>query len=361
MATRTAVFISSSAPGNAPAIAVFELDRATGALTSRGSASAAKNPSYLAASPNGRFLYCVCEPAQPSASKHGAVAGFAIDPATFALTPFNEQPSHGSGPCHLSVDATGRTLLVANYGSGSVASYPLRPDGSIAPAASAIQHHGSSVDMSRQEGPHAHSIYPDPGNRFALAVDLGLDQVLTYKLDPATSALAPATPPFSATAPGAGPRHMAFAPHCRHAYVINELNSTLSAYAYSSDTGSLTHVQTVPTLPPDWKGTNYPSDIHVSPDGRFVYGSNRGHESIAVFAIDPARGTLTPIAHEQTRGKWPRVFGLSPRGDFLLVANQHTHTVVVFRVDPRTGLLAAAGQQIESPAPACVKFIEFQG
>lgn len=360
MPARTLAFLGSFVNDGRPGITVCDLDRATGKLAPRSVAPVVANPSYLALSSDGRRVYCVCDippggagqPAIPS------VAAFAFDPFTYGWTRLNDQPAHGTSPCHLSLDATGRALLVANYSSGSVASYPLMKDGSIGPAGSAIQHHGKSINPSRQEGPHAHSIYADPSNRFALAVDLGLDQVLTYRLEPATGKLTPAPTPFSPIAPGAGPRHLAFSPNGKWAYVINELNDSLGAYAYDPATGSLVHLHTLPTLPAGWKGTNYPSDVAVSPDGRFVFGSNRGHESIAIFAIDDATGRMTVVGHEPVQGKFPRAFGISPRGDFLLVANQHTHNVVSFRIDAATGKLTPTGQSLETLSPCCVKFFE---
>jgi 6-phosphogluconolactonase len=248
--------------------------------------------------------------------------------------------------------------MVANYSEGNVASYPIRGDGSIGEAGSVIQHTGTSADKSRQEGPHAHSITVDPAGRYAFSADLGIDKIFCYKLDPAAGKMTPGETPSTAVTPGAGPRHFAFTPDGRFAYVINELDSTVIAYAYEGAAGKLNQLQIVTTLPHDWKGTNYPADIHVSPDSRFVYGSNRGHNSLAIFAVDRTRGTLTAVGHEPTRGQHPRGFNISPRGDFLLAANQDTSNLLTFRVDAQTGKLSVAGQIIVMPRPVCVQMIE---
>lgn len=244
---------------------------------------------------------------------------------------------------------------MANYGGGSVAALPVGADGRLGAPASVIQHHGSSVNPKRQEGPHAHSINLDRANRFAFAADLGLDRVLVYRFDAARGTLAPNEPPSAATAPGAGPRHFAFHPSGRYAYVINELDSTVTAFSYDPEGGVLRVIQEIPTLPDGFSGENYPAEVVVHPNGRFLYGSNRGHDSLALFRIDEGTGKLTAIGHQPTGGKNPRNFALDPSGGWMFVGNQNTENVLLFRVDPERGTLTQHGAPFEAPAPICFR------
>ena len=247
---------------------------------------------------------------------------------------------------------------MANYGGGSIASYPIKADGSLGEAASFIQHKGSSVNRSRQEGPHAHCISADPGNKFVLAADLGLDKILIYKLDSASGRLTENEPPFGAVPPGSGPRHFSFTPNGNFCYVINEIKSTLTTFSYEKSNGALKELQTISTLPPDADPKkNSTAEIEVHPSGRFVYGSNRGHDSIAVFSIDSKSGKLTVVQDQLTGGKVPRSFGIDPTGSFLLAANQDSDNVVVFRIDSGSGRLTATGQEVQVGSPVCVKFL----
>jgi 6-phosphogluconolactonase len=289
--------------------------------------------------------------------KTGGVIAFAVNPRTGGLKRLNEQPSHGAGPCHLVVDKTGKNVLVANYDGGTVAVLPIDEQGRLKPASSAIAHHGKSVNPERQQEPHAHSINLDAGNQFAFAADLGLDKILVYRFDPAAGTLTPNAPPAATVAPGSGPRHFAFHPSGRFAYVINELGSTITVFWYDAETGVLSTIQTISTVPRDFKGTNYPAEVVVHPSGKFVYGSNRGHDSIAIFSVDAATGRLTPQGHEPTQGKNPRNFAVDPTGNFLLAANQDSDTVVVFRLDPATGRLKPTGQTLKIHKPVCIKYV----
>ncbi len=287
------------------------------------------------------------------------MSAFAIDQATGKLTLLNRQSTGGPGPCHVNVDRTGKCVLVTNYSGGSCASLPVRNDGSLGEAASFIQHKGSSVNPDRQAGPHSHSINPSPDNRFAFVADLGLDKVLIYKLDPARATLTPNDPPFAAVPPGSGPRHFVFHPGGRFAYVINEMLCTVTAFNYDTKLGALKATQTISTLP---KGESVrpgysTAEVQVHPGGKFLYGSNRGHDTIAVFAIDQGSGTLRLIQNEPTQGKIPRNFGIDPTGAWLLAANEKTGNAVVFSIDPMTGKLVPTGQVIEVGAPVCVKFM----
>lgn len=363
MAKHYLMYVGTYTQTNSPAehrdegIFVFRFDAGTGALERLSSAGGALNPSFLALHPKGRFLYAVGEIAGYQGQESGAVHAYARDPATGALTHLNGQSSVGTGPCHLSVEATGRYVLAANYGSGSVLTLPIRADGSLGEASDFVQHQGASVNPQRQERPHAHSIMVSPDNRFAFAPDLGLDQVLCYRLDLERGKLVSNDPPGVQVAPGAGPRHFDFHPNGRWAYLINEIGNTLSAYAYDAARGALTLLNTVPTLPAGFSGTSHTADVHVHPLGRFVYGSNRGHDSIAICAIDQGTGQVSVVGQESTQGKSPRNFAIDPTGTFLLAANQSTGNIVVFRIDAQSGCLSSTGHSAQVPAPVCLKLI----
>jgi len=287
----------------------------------------------------------------------GAVSAFAIDAKTGKLTLLNQVASHGADPCYVVVDATGKNVLLANYGSGTVAALRLGKDGRLEKASAVVQHSGSSVDRARQAGPHAHSINLSADNRFAIAADLGLDQLLVYRFDAERGTLQANDPPFANIHPGAGPRHFAFHPSGRFAYVINEMQSTVTALAYDAARGALRELQTLSTLPEGFAGQNDTAEVRVHSSGKFLYGSNRGHDSIALFAIDPERGTLRLVENTSTQGKTPRNFNLDPTGAYLFAANQDTDNVVIFRVDPATGHLTPTGQVLSVPSPVCVKFV----
>jgi 6-phosphogluconolactonase len=338
-------------------IFVAELDLATGVVSKPRLAAEAVNPSFLAFDPSRKFLYAVAEVSTLGGEKTGGVIAFAVDPRTGGLKRLNEQPSQGAGPCHLVVDKTGKNVLVANYDGGTVAVLPIDEQGRLKPASAAIAHHGKSVNVERQEGPHAHSINLDAANQFAFAADLGLDKVLVYRFDARAGTLRPNEPPAAIVAPGSGPRHFAFHPSGRFAYVINELGSTITVFWYDAETGALSTVQTISTVPRDFKGTNYPAEVVVHPSGKFVYGSNRGHDSIAIFSVDAATGRLTAQGHEPTQGKNPRNFAVDPTGNYLLAANQDSDTVVVFRLDPATGKLKPMGQTLKIHKPVCIKYV----
>jgi 6-phosphogluconolactonase len=354
---KASVYVGTYTQRGSKGIYLAHLDLGSGELRLDGVAGEVTNPSFLAIHPNRRFLYAIGEVGQFAGGKGGAVSAFGINPETGKLALLNQKSSRGPGPCHVAVDKGGKNVLVANYAGGSVACLTIGEDGRVGDATAFIQHEGASVDPQRQKGPHAHSINLDAANRFALAADLGLDQVLVYRFDAAQGTLMPNDPPAAAVAPGSGPRHFAFHPAGRFAYVINELASTITAFEYDAERGALQTLQTVATLPEGFEGKNTTADIHVHPSGKFVYGSNRGHDSIAIFAVDTATGKLAPIGHQSTQGKTPRNFGLDPTGAYLLAANQDTDNVVVFRIDAATGKLEPTGQSIRVPMPVCVKFL----
>jgi 6-phosphogluconolactonase len=316
------------------------------------------SPSFLAVHPNGRYLYAIGEVDKFKEQKAGAVSAYAIDRKTGQLTLLNQQSSGGTGPCHIDVDRKGRCVLVANYGGGSVKALPINKDGSLGDSGTFIQHQGSSVNKSRQQAPHGHAMLVDPSQKFAVACDLGLDQVLVYKLDAAKAVLTPNDPPFATVAPGSGPRHLAFHPDGKFAYVINELNCTMTAFAWDSKRGVLQEVQTISTLPGEFQRGYSTAEVYVHPSGKFVYGSNRGHDSIVVYACDEKTGKLTLVEHQSTQGKTPRHFGIDPKGNFLLAENQSSDSVVVFRIDRKTGKLTATGDKIQVGAPVCAVFVE---
>lgn len=334
----------------------FRLDLASGKLTPAGVTEGVVNPSFLAIHPSGKFLYSVSEVNDANGKPGGAVSAFTLDRKTGALKPLNHQSSEGAGPCHVAVDKTGKVAMVANYGSGSIASLPIKADGSLDKAASAIQHEGSSVVPGRQAGPHAHSMNVSPDNRFAFAADLGLDKVLIYKLDPAKGTLTANDPAFGKAIPGGGPRHFAFHPSGRFAYVCNEIKSSVTAFTYDAEKGSLTELQTITTLPEETAG-NSTAEIQVHPSGKFLYCSNRGHDSLAIYTIDEKTGKLTASGHQKTLGKTPRNFGIDPTGAYVIACNQATDNVVVFKVDQATGKLTQVGEPINVPMAVCVKFL----
>ncbi len=349
------VYVGTYSGKESKGIYMLRLDLEKGTLGDPELVAETRNPTFLALHPTGRFLYAVGEIGDFGGKKTGAISAFAIE-ASGKLTLLNQQPSGGPGPCHVSVDREGRNVLAANYSGGSVCVIPLADDGKLKAPTCVIQHEGKGANPRRQAGPHAHSINLDAPGRFAFAADLGLDKVLIYRFDPGAGTLKPNDPPAGQVAPGSGPRHFAFHPDGKFAYVINELSSTITVFSYDASAGRLDEVQTITTLPAGFSGNNSTAEVQVHPSGRFVYGSNRGHDSIAIFAVDRGSGKLTAIGHESTQGKTPRNFGIDPTGRYLLAANQGTNNLVLFRIDAATGKLTATGAQATVGAPVCVKF-----
>ena len=326
---------------------LVRMDRRSGELRRIGAVNAGANPSFLTIHPNGRVLYAVNE------LDKGAVSAFAIVKGIAGLTKLNEQPSEGGAPCYVSVDKSGRALLVANYSGGNVALLPIEANGALAPA-HVVQHTGKGPNAERQEAPHAHCILPDSSNRFALAADLGADRVFVYRLDLDGKALGHVGD--AVMAPGAGPRHLAFHPTLPLVFVANELDSTVATLRFDAGFGTLSPLDTRSTLPAGWTGTNYPADIHVASSGRTLYVSNRGHNSIAVFSVG-REGALALEQMTSTEGDWPRNFSLHPTGQWLLVANQRSDSVIVFARDSDTGRLTLTKQKLEIPSPVCLRFL----
>lgn len=354
---KSTVYLGTYTSGTSPARGIYRgtLDYATGTLGGVVLAAEAKDPAYLAVHPGGRHLYAVSERSDREGRPEGGVLAFSIDPTTSALTLLNEVSSGGAAPCHLMVDAAGKTVVVANYGGGSVASFPLGAAGALVERAGFVQHEGSGPNLRRQQKPHAHAAVADPAGRRVYVADLGTDEVRIYRVD-ANGALVPNGPAAAKLPPGSGPRHVAFHPGGKFAYVNGELDATITAFSHDAGTGTLTVLHTLSTLP---EGHDRKSTAHlaVTPDGRHVYVSNRGHDSLAIYAIDQQSGRLTLLGHQSSLGKTPRDFGIDPTGTFLLAANQDSNTVVVFRIDRATGQLTPIGHPVPVPRPVSVVFL----
>ncbi|HUJ44689.1 MAG TPA: lactonase family protein [Opitutaceae bacterium] len=336
-------------PGIGFSVAHFDSD--TGALSRPRFLIEAVEPAFFVIHPDGRRLY-TCNSGVP-----GGVSAYAIDRGTGQLTLLNKEPSGGDDASYVCLDRTGRYVFVANYSGGNVAAFALKSDGSIGARTAFVQHAGHSIDPKRQTHPYAHSIIIDPTNRFVLVADLGLDRLFVYRFDERDGSLRANDPPFATVAPGSGPRHVKFHPNGRWVYLINEMGCTVTAFTWDSSRGVLAEFQTSSTLPADFKGTNTCAEVEVHPNGRFLYGSNRGHDSIAVFAIDPATGRLTPVEYVPTQGKWPRNFAFDPTGRWMLVTNHNSDNAVVFRVDEATGRLTQTGAPVPVPFPFCERFL----
>lgn len=349
------VFISAFTRGEDGMIAAFRLDEASGQLQPLHRTSDVEHPFFMALSPNQKYLYSI-HAKSFGGKEHEEVAAYRIEGTNGKLQLLNRQSARGSAACYLDVDDDGHCVLVANYTTGSVAALPIQDDGSLGQATSFVQHAGSSIDSTRQEGPHAHCIVVSPDNRFAFAADLGLDQILCYRLDPATAKLSPNQQPFVRTPPGAGPRHLTFHPNGRHLYVINELKNSITLFDYQTESGILIERQTISTLPSDFAGTSYCADLKVTPDSKFLYGTNRGHDSIAAYEIADD-GTLALIAIEPSGGKGPQNLAFSPGGKLLLCANMPGNNVSVFKIDPQTGRLKPAGDPISIKMPSCIMIV----
>jgi 6-phosphogluconolactonase len=349
------VYVGTYTSGKSEGIYLYRLNLSDGTLKHSGTTRGVANPSYLTLDRRRRFLYAVNESEEFEGRRSGAVSAFAIDRGTGALRLLNQRPSMGGAPCYVTAAESGKFVLVANYVGGNVAVLPVLKDGSLGEATDLKQDCGSGPNHERQEGPHAHCVVLDRANRYAYTCDLGTDKIMIYRFDARDGKLIPSAQPWVELKPGAGPRHLTFHPDGRLAYVLNELDSTVTAFAHDGAQGTLKEVQTVRALPEDFKGANTGADIHVAPGGRFLYCSNRGHDSIAAFSVDAKTGGLRLLGHTTTQGKTPRNFVIDPTGKFLLVANQHSDTVVTFCLDPLTGALEPTGHSADVPSPVCLK------
>lgn len=351
------VFVGTNTVRGSEGIYRFSFDTETGQAGPVELAATTENPTWISPDPSFRFLYGVNAIGNYQGGTTGAVSGFALDRGSGKLSFINQASSGGAGPCHLTIDSRTRALLVANYGGGSVASLSIDSQGKLSGPVSRFQHAGGSVNPSRQEGPHAHSINLDAAEKFAFAADLGLDRILIYEFDANSATLRPHQPAFASTAPGAGPRHFAFHPSGKFAYVINELDSTITAFSYDASRGALEEIQVIPTLPMGYTDQNYPAEVQVHASGRFVFGSNRGHDSIAIYRVDTETGRLSVVDHQHTSGRWPRNFGQAPGGKWMIAGNNNTDNILIYHLDDASGRLKATGQTLACPAPICFKFV----
>ena len=353
------VYVGTYTDHGSKGIYAYRFDSSTGKMTSLGLAAEATEPSFLAVDSSGRFLYAVNEIETYNGQPTGAVSAFAIQPDTGKLSLLNQVSSRGTDPAHITLDRTGKYALVANYTSGSVAVFALLKDGRLGEVTSFVQHKGSSVNPERQKGPHAHAIALSPDNRFVVVADLGLDQLLVYSFDTAKGTLG-TKPQIVKASPGAGPRHLVFSTDGRFVYMLTEMQSSVVAYSYDPTSGGLHELQTISSLPKGFGGENTAAEIEIDPSGKFLFASNRGDDSIAVFAIDSHTGMLTHVETDSTGGKTPRNFAIDPTGSWLLAANQDSDNIVVFKIDQKTGHLKASGDVLKVPSPVCLKFVEFQ-
>jgi 6-phosphogluconolactonase len=344
-------FVASPSKG----IYSYKFDAEKVTVLEAGRAADFPHASFLALHPNGKYMYAVAE---GSTGNDSLVASFAIDIETGKLELRNQVASGGHGPCHLSVNSGGEVAMVANYNSGSFAAFPIKSSGALGMMSALIQDKGSGADKHRQEGPHAHCILIGPQSHWAFGCDLGLDKVFVFKVNSSDATIVAHKPPCVEVKPGTGPRHIALHPSNKFAYVINELDSTLTAFSWDATDGSLKQLQNVSTLPKGFEGKNYPSEVTVHPNGKFVFGANRGHDSIVIYKIDPKTGMVTLVGHSTCGGHWPRHFEIDTTGKLLLVTNEHSAQTSIFRIDLDTGMLSATETTLALERPMCVKCLE---
>ena len=360
-------YVGTYTSGESEGIYVFEVDSNTGSLkligaagavskTTGGSFEKLRNPSYQVLSSNFEYLYSVLEIQSYGNKENGAVAAFKIDKETGIPQFINCQSAGGKAPCHISTNKAGTYIFAANYADGTAAVFPVLEDGSLSEASCVITHQGFGPNKERQEKAHTHFVSLTPDEKFLCAVDLGIDRIMVYRFDNATGKLYPALHPEVVIRPGSGPRHIVFHPSGEFAYLINELSSDIVSFEYSSEDGSFSELQYISTLPEGYNDINYCAAIHVSDDGQYLYGSNRGHDSIAIFKIDSLTGKLALIDIVSTFGSFPRDFQIEPSGKYLYVANQNSNTIVTFRIIPETGIIEATGDIVTTPSPVCIKF-----
>lgn len=351
------IFISAFAAGEKGAIHAFGFDSKTGSLTPKRQTTDVQHPFFLVVSPDGRFMYSI-DTEKFGGSEDEFVAAYAIKGRSGKLERLNQQSAKGTASCYLDIDSSGKTVVLANYSTGSVAALPVQANGSLGEATAFVQHEGSSVNPKRQKGPYAHSIVISPDNRFALAADLGIDKVLIYRLDAAASKLSANEAQASVSVePGSGPRHLTFHPNGKSVYLINELKNTVTFFAYKPKSGKLTTQQTISTLPADFDGVTHTADVKITPDGKFLYGTNRGHDSIACYRIGED-GMLSLIKIEPSLGKGPQNLLITPDGRWIICANMPGNSVVVFGINSDTGELTATGEPVSMPMPSCIRWLK---
>ena len=355
--TRYIAYVGTyTSSGKSQGIYIFEMNPTSGELNLLGTSEKIENPSYQVIDNKIEFLYTVMETENFNGKLSGAVAAFAIDRETGLLKFINSQPAEGRAPCHININKSRSHIFTANYREGIVSVFPLNSDGSICAASCVIEHKGSGPNKERQEKAHAHYVSLTPDEKYLCAVDLGIDKIMVYEFDSTTGKLHPSKHPEVNIRPGSGPRHMVFHQSGKFAYLINELSSDIVAYEYSSEEGKFNEIQYISTLPSVYKDFNNCAAIHISPDGKYLYGSNRGHDSIAIFSIDENTGKLELIETVSTQGSFPRDFQIDPTGKFLYAANQNSDSIVVFRILPESGIIEPTGEVINVPSPVCIKF-----
>ena len=351
--TKDIIYAGSSSTRGSKGIYVFEFDRNQGKLNEVQTVTEGSSPGFLTLSPDKKILYSIYGKGTLT-DGNGAVMSFKVDPATGFLTKLNEQSAGGKGPAHISIDPKGRFAYVSNYGDGTLSVLPINKDGSLAKASDFIRHTGGSIVVGRQEGPHIHSAIPSPDGRFIYVSDLGIDKIMIYKVND-EGKLSPAAMPFVASTPGSGPRHFTIHPNGKYAYSAEEISSTIASFQVNKETGALSALERVNMPPAGFTERNSAADIHFSPDGKFLYASNRGHESLVIFKVDDKTGKMSLVGHENTGGKHPRNFMMDKKGEFVLTANQNTDNIVVFKRDKKTGKLSPNGEQKIVPAVTCLE------
>lgn len=358
--TKEIVYVGTFFGKGSEGIYVYEFERAKGRLKQIQVVKTITSPSFIALHPSGKFLYAVNRGSLEEMKSSGSVSAFSIDQKTGKLTLLNSRPSYGSEPCHISIDHSGKWAFVSNYMEGNFVVLSLFDDGLLGSSSDSRKHIGRSVNESRQEKSHVHSTIPSPDNKFIFVSDLGTNKIYSYSFNSANGRIAEAEKPFVEVTPGAGPRHFTFHPSGKYAYSAEELTSTVGVFSYNSATGALTVLQdSVASLPPGFKGTNTAADIHTDPKGKFLYMSNRGHNTIAIFSIAD-NGKIKPIGHQDTKGKVPRNFMIDKRGQYFFVANQESGNIVVFRIDQKTGKLISTGNQVNVPSPVCLVMLSLR-
>lgn len=356
----TFVYIGTYTNGDSKSegIYIYRFDPLTGGISLVSSKSGIENPSFLKVSFDRNFLFAVSEVFDVKGKKGGALFSYEINKQTGELLYLNSQSTKGACPCHIEIENSGRYALVSNYMGGNLAVIPLQKDGTIGEVIQIIQHNGcSQVNPERQEGPHVHSATMTPDNKFALVADLGQDIVKIYKLDDLNDKLLLTENGGFKAVPGAGPRYMDFHPNGKYIYLLNELENTVEAFYYAAEEGCLELIKRLSTLPGNFEGENIAADIHVHPNGKFLYASNRGHNSIAIYTLDENTGAPSLLEHQSTLGKHPRNFSIDPTGNYLLVANKDSNNIVTFAIDSSTGLLVPAGREVKVPQPVCISFV----
>lgn len=352
------MYVGTYTDATTKGIYAYKYDDKTGKISPLGLMAETPNPTFLALHPNGKYLYAVNEVNTFQGKRAGSVTAYAVDRASGKLTLLNQVSTASPGPCHLIVDATGKMLMVANYAGGSFASFPIGTDGKLGEASTFLQLQGSGVDKSRQEAPHAHSVNLPKSNKFMLGADLGTDKIWIYKIDPATAKMTANDPPSASVKPGSGPRHLVIAPDQKHVYVMSEMASSVTTFDYDAKTGAMKAIDVVSALPSDFKGQSTGAEIEIDARGRYVYTSNRGLDSIAVFSVDPKTAKLTLVQNAKTGGVMPRAFALFPGGNFLIAGNQKTNNMTIFKIDHATGKLEQAGEKVDLGAPVTFVFLK---